>query len=236
MGQAVGKGGPVTPPPPPQAVETLVGFLLPPACREEVLGDLHERCRSPRHYLFEALPVVPMVVASRIRRTTDAQVFLMQAFVLGLPFLGAAWFRDRGLLDSRWGLLRLAVPAAIALMVIVLEDAYARPGVRSPLDLLRGPVLGLGAALLWESLLPGMALPSWILLCGAAAGLLLSCTVRLSFPPLTGRPQGAGGPSFWLKRNTEPSAAPPRWIRLAKVIGLVLALALVAFYQITRRG
>jgi hypothetical protein len=200
------------------------------------LGDLHERCRSPRQYLFEALSVVPMVVASRIRRTTDAQVFLMQAFLLCLSFLGAAWFRDRDLLSRPWGLLRLAMPAVIALIAIVLEDAYSRPGVRSPLQLLRGPVLGLGSALLWESLFPSIALPRWILLCGAAAGLLLSSSVRLLFPPLTSRPQGAGGPAFWLKQSAEPSRAVPRWIRLAKFVGLVLALALVALYQLTRRG
>lgn len=217
-------------------IETLVGLLLPPACREEVLGDLHERRRSSGQYLVEAVSVVPMVIVSRIRRTTDAQVFLMQAFLLCLSFLAPAWFRDRGLLSSRWGLLRLAVPAAIALIAIVLDDAYARPGVRSPLQLLRGPVLGAGAVLLWESLYPSLALPRSTLFCGVAAGLVLSSSVRWSFPPLTSRLQGAGGPAFWLKQGAEPSNVPPRWIRLAKVVGLVLALALVAFYQLTRQG
>ena len=67
---------------PPRVMEAVVGFLLPPACREHVLGDLHERYTSPRQYLVDALLAVPLVIASRIRRTTDPDVFLMEA--LGL--------------------------------------------------------------------------------------------------------------------------------------------------------
>ena len=59
---------------PPKAVEKIVGLLIPPASREEVLGDLFERYTSSGQYILEALLVVPMVIASRIRRNTGQTV------------------------------------------------------------------------------------------------------------------------------------------------------------------
>lgn len=51
-------------------LERWVRRLTPPASREEVLGDLAERCRTGRQYLAEALRTLPFVIGSRIRRTT----------------------------------------------------------------------------------------------------------------------------------------------------------------------
>jgi hypothetical protein len=48
----------------------------------EVLGDLHEKCKSPRQYFIEAAGVLGPVIVSRIRRTTDFQVFLMETFAV----------------------------------------------------------------------------------------------------------------------------------------------------------
>ena len=178
---------------PPKTVEAVVGFLIPPACREDVLGDLHERYTCTRQYLMDALSTVPLVIASRIRRTTDPQVFLMEALLLYISFLGAAWYRDETLLNGRWGLLRLAVPAATALVALMLEDAYAAPGKRSPLKLVRGPAFGLAVALLWQAVLAAgsreLALPRWIMFSGGAISLLLVSTLRMLFPPVTDRPQ-----------------------------------------------
>ena len=125
---------------PSKSAETIVGILTPPACREEVLGDLHERYRSPLQYGLDALGAVPLVILSRIRRTADPQVLVMQAFALYLSFLTAARFQDASLLQAQWGLLRLAIPAGMTLFGLILEDAYAIPGRRSPLSLVRGPL------------------------------------------------------------------------------------------------
>jgi len=57
---------------PSKIVEALVHWLLPPACREEVLGEMRERNGSSAQYLIEATCTVPSVIYSRIRRTTDA--------------------------------------------------------------------------------------------------------------------------------------------------------------------
>jgi hypothetical protein len=61
-------------PGPSKIVEAIVAALVPPACREEVLGDLHERFKSPLQYFFEAVCTVQLVILSRMRRTADPQV------------------------------------------------------------------------------------------------------------------------------------------------------------------
>ena len=189
---------------PSTAAETIVAILVPPACREEVVGDLHERYRSPGQYAFDALLTVPLVILSRVRRTADPQVVLIQAFALYASFLCSAWVQIAALLQAQWGLLRLAIPAGITLLVVMLEDAYASPARRSPLSLVRGPVLGLAFALASQGLFwsgnPELALPRWILLYGSAMSLLLSCAVRMLFPPATQQLHGANAPADWLKQ------------------------------------
>jgi hypothetical protein len=204
MGKAVGQGGALMDPGPSKGAEALVAIFVPPACREEVLGDLHERYRSPSQYIWDAACTVPLVIMSRIRRTADPQVLLMQVFALYVSFLGAAWFTNRALLREQWGLMRLAIPAAIAMLGPLLEDAYASPGRRSPLKLVRGPVIGVGLALVSQGMLQAgdsdLALPRWMLFYGCAMSLLLSSAVRLLFPPVADQLQGANAPALWLKR------------------------------------
>ncbi len=110
---------------PSKAAEAIVAVLLPPACREEVLGDLHERYASPRQYGSDALRIIPLIVIARIRRTADPQLLLIQAFALYASFLAAAWLQDGTFLSERWGLARLAIPATMALLGFISEDAYA---------------------------------------------------------------------------------------------------------------
>ena len=124
---------------PSKAAEAIVAVFVPPACREEVLGDLHERYSSRRQYGLDALRTVPLVIISRMRRTADPQVLLIQAFALYASFLGAAWLKAGALLREEWGLLRLAVPAGMAMLGLILEDTYADSGRQSPLKLIRGP-------------------------------------------------------------------------------------------------
>lgn len=230
---------------PSKAAEAIVAVFVPPACREEVLGDLHERYSSPRQYGLDALRTVPLVITSRIRRTADAQVLLIQAFALYMSFLGAAWFKDGALLREKWGLLRLAVPAAIAMLGLILDDAYADPGRRSPLKLIRGPVLGLGLALVSQGVFwagnPDLAVPRGIMFYGCAMSLLLSSAVRLSFPPTTDQLQGANAPALWLKQAGGSGGNPQGIIGVVKgVAGIVAAAAVVLFvwtaYQIWKRG
>jgi hypothetical protein len=97
--------------------EAIVAMLIPPACREEVLGDLHERNTSSARFLMDAIRTVPLVVVSRIRRTSDPRLLVLHAIGLYFAFCMAAWFEA--------GSWRLAIPSAAGLAALVLEDAYA---------------------------------------------------------------------------------------------------------------
>ena len=210
---------------PPKAIEKVVGVLLPPASREEVLGDLYERCTSTDQYILDALRVLPMVILSRIRRTTDPQVRFMEALALYLSYTGGAWYQDRAFFYEDHGFLRLAIPSLMVLLGLILEDAYAVPGRRVPLRAVRGLVLGLGVAFLGQIVLsrlyPALALPLWILFYGSTICLPLTSAIRILFPPVTDRPVGASGPADWLKHEGVPSAVGPGAIAVIKSLGFI---------------
>ena len=183
-------------PAPSKLVEAVVGFLIPPACREYVLGDLHERYTAPSQYILEAARTVPLVIMSRIRRTTDAPVLLMEAFALYMSFLAAPWFfHQMSFLYEEDGLLRLAIPTAVALVALILGDAYANRAKRSRLQPIQDSAFCLGAAFLSEAALsaadPDLIVPRWIMISGACMSLLLVSTLRMLFPPDDKRPRGA---------------------------------------------
>src|SRR5579863_6330073 len=127
----------------PPKLEAMAGFCVPPACREELLGDLCERYSSPGQYMILALRTIPFVIVSRIRRTTDAQVLLMEALLLCASFLAAAWYADKTLLIGQWGLIHLAIPAVLTPVVLILDDAWALRK-RSPLRLVLSAAIGIG--------------------------------------------------------------------------------------------
>ena len=136
-------------PAPPKVIEAVVGLLIPPACREHMLGDLHERYTSLQQYIADAVSAVPCVILSRIRRTTTPQVLLMEAFALYASFLAATWqFDGMPFLYEQRGFLRLAIPTVVALVGLMLGDAYASPGKRSPLKPILEAALGVAFAFL----------------------------------------------------------------------------------------
>ena len=216
---------------PSKLAEAVVAILVPPACREEVLGDLRERFKSPSQYAADALLTVPLVIFSRMRRTADPQILLIQAFALYMSFLGAAWLGDPAVLREPWGLLRLAIPAAMVMLGLILDDTYAGPGRRSALNLARGPLLGLVIAFVSQGMLwignPALALPRWIAFYGCAMSLLLSSAVRMLFPPVTGQLLGANAPALWLKQAGGSHGSTQGLIRVLKGISVIVALAVI---------
>lgn len=216
---------------PSRIAQAIVSAFVPPACREEVVGDLHERFKSPLQYAGDALHTVPLVIVSRIRRTADPQILLIQAFTFYMSFLGAAWLQDGMLLREQAGLLRLAIPAAMAIVGLILDDAYANPARQSVLSFVRAPLLGLVLALASQELLwigkPDLAIPRWTLFYGCAAGLLLSSAIRMLFPPITGQLLGVNAPALWLKQ-----AGGSR----GKSVMVMLLLILLLAYQISKRA
>lgn len=186
--------------PPPRLLEAIVEFLTPPACRAVMLGDLHERYRSPLYYISDAWYAIPCVVYSRIRRTADPGVLLMDAMLLYASFIGAAWQLDRELLYQHSGLLRLAIPVAAVLIALMLGEAYARDversGKRPALRPLMQATLGVGFACFSQAAFSAagfaFALPWWIMLSGGAFGVIAISMIGMLFPPNDQRPRGAG--------------------------------------------
>lgn len=205
-------------PRPSKVTEAVIGILIPPACREYVLGDLHERYENPGQYIADAACTVPFVIVSRIRRTSDPVVLLMEGFALYVSFLCAALWMDRSLLYQDWGLLRIGIPPAIALLTLMLTDAYARPEKRWPLKPLFGAVLGIAVAFV------ARALPQSVMIPGSGMGLLLLSTLRMLFPPVADRPQSAGIPAFWQKQELAPIKYPTALAAIAAVLYVVYQL------------
>lgn len=177
---------------PPKVVESLVGILLPPACRESVLGDLQEGYKSPAQYVRAAISTVPWVIASRIVRTTEPRLLLLEAFALYLAFVTSARFAAGPKFLELWNAyIRLALPVLTALFAMVVVDAYASAEKR----LFYVPAAIFGA--LWLQFVSTAAdsdwgLPSQLRLYGSVLGVLLVAALRALFLPGDHRTTGAG--------------------------------------------
>jgi hypothetical protein len=209
---------------PPRLAEYVAALLLPPASREEVLGDLEERCTSPAGYCRDAIQTVPLVIASRIRRTSDPPLLLLEAMILLLSFLAGGWIGEGRLPGQRelWG---FALPAGCVLLGLVLREVYAKPGVRSSFDPLKGPTLGIGIALAaW--MMFRWTIPFRAMLYGSAFSWSFATATKLLFPPVTHRPQGANGPALWLKHSTGPVKMRHSWWVIAVVVWWIARIML----------
>jgi hypothetical protein len=206
---------------PPKALEATVSLFIPPACREEVLGDLHERYTEPVQYLFLAMRVVPCVILSRIRRTADAQILMMEALLIYASYLAAAWYTDKTILMDPWGFFRLAVPAVIAVAFMAIEDAWSPVRERSPLRLTGEVAVGALFAFLWMV----RRLPDTLNLVGASASLLLVSAVRILFRPQIDKPQAATGSAVWDEPAVAPRDAKSIYAFAAVIVLIAISLA-----------
>jgi hypothetical protein len=174
---------------PPKMLEGLAKALIPPACREEMLGDLYERYKSPAQYLGDLVSALPFVILSRIIRTTHIRLLLMDALIVYGSFLAAAWYVARTLVTDEGGLMRLAVPSGLTLLGLLISEAFTPPLKRPPSDWIRS--FGIKLALIALCKLSGLATEANFY--GLVVSLMLVSTARLMFEPDTARPQGAGG-------------------------------------------
>jgi hypothetical protein len=195
-------------------MEAIVSLLVPPACREEVVGDLHERYRSPARYLMDAIRTVPFVIVSRIRRTADAPLVLIHGLSFYLSFLITASFLDEAFLQSAWVLVRLAVPPVAVVLGLVVEAAYANSSLP-----VRGTVIGLFLSFLVQVFLRAIsheiAAPADIFALGIAIGWAVCWLIQRSVARGTNQMQGINAPAFWLKREWE---LPPGAIQSLRVM------------------
>lgn len=160
-------------------MERWVRRLTPPANREEVLGDLAERCRSPQGYLRDALRTVPFVVASRLRRTTHPLALLFGgAFLFWAVFWG----------NRQTHPLAALVPTLLVLMVFALRDVYRTPSAfaRWWRSAACDTGLAVAAVLVWQLLVwwlaPALLLSRETLAGGFPLGMIILYFVRLQSP------------------------------------------------------
>jgi hypothetical protein len=227
-------------------IEKLIGIFIPSACREEVLGDLREKNDGVQLFIYDALRTIPMVIVSRIRRTTDSVVLLMEAFCCYVSFLAVALVAQPAMIASREGLLRLAIPGAIALFVLVIADAYANPRKKSVLRPVLAVALAFACVFLVHVIRP--LLPGLMLAVGSGMSLMMLLALRMLFPPLADRPQQAQGPAFWQKQEIVAAGVLKATAALAGILlvgssvpdgfkGPLLSVAIVGvvIYVISRR-
>ena len=108
---------------PPKFLESLVRLLLPPALREQVLGDIHERYQSPLKYIADAANVVPAAIFNQLRRSTPIPFRLLEALIVYCSvFVGG---RLLSLLDGPPpNPSQVAHLTMVALAGLILHDVY----------------------------------------------------------------------------------------------------------------
>lgn len=148
---------------PSAVMDGVIRFLLPPASREAVAGDLWERYSSPLQYARDAIQTVPFVIGSQIRRNANFPVLSLQAFVL-FACLGGFQTGVEG--RAPWAVA--ACPTLAAFAALVFRDAYRLPGQLSVSATLTDAVVAVWCAGFCEAVLlmlshAGIIGPNWLL-------------------------------------------------------------------------
>ncbi len=178
-------------PSPPQFAEDLIAWLLPPACREEVLGDLYETCRNPAEYTASALAVIPRVIFSQIRRNTDSWVFLVTACAIAYSFVAGSAGLSPKLAHP---LLRLAIPIVPALLSLLICNGFAPNEERRRHAITFDIVIAMATAAITQLVLlaifqKGLLLPGWWPSDGTVLSWFAIILLRAIFPPGVKLPQ-----------------------------------------------
>jgi hypothetical protein len=142
---------------PPRLLEYLVSVLVPVNYREQVLGDLSERYRSPLRYLADAASAVPAAIICQMRRTIPFPVLFLQTCCVCLSFLTAAVCLRR---VERQSLSQIAATTALVtsgllLWRVYLSQRYVRRAMLLRLlrpDAYHAIYFCLGVAWTWESM------------------------------------------------------------------------------------
>lgn len=181
----------------PVALERLARWLMPPMVRESVVGDLLERYRSPLQFLGETLRVLPFVIVGQFRRSAEAPMLMLQAFIL-LACLGG--FHPRAGAVPFWAVSGL--PAAVAFVVLLMRDVYRTQEQRTTRRAIIDTAVAAGSmaalqAVLWLLAQAGALHPAWVLDKGfmvlGTLSLPVLCVLRVS--PALGRDDAGQRPA-----------------------------------------
>lgn len=178
---------------PPAILEKLVTHVIPRSCRENVAGDLREQCRSTGQYLFRAIRVVPLVIASCIARALDPVFLIIEACGLFMAFEAAWRLSDMPLIAGISQLQRLLIPAATGLAGLALRDAYVDHENRNPwqsgVDAAFGAGFAIAACLCLRLISPELGLTAPVIAKSALITIFVISIVRTSFWALTRPPK-----------------------------------------------
>jgi hypothetical protein len=168
--------------------ERVVSLLLPPACREPIVGDLHERYVSAAQYLVDALRTVPFAVWGQVRRTTSPMLAAAEAVAVYIAFVVASGITSPGRFGSATIPVGAAVAALAALATVVLRDAWAGQTPRARAHFALDAVLALTCAAVVHAALrtlgARLALEPIVSLTGMVIGVPLLTGVRVLQAPL----------------------------------------------------
>jgi hypothetical protein len=171
---------------PPEFAEDLVGWFLPPACREEVLGDLCESYQNVFQYALGAATVIPRVTLSQIRRNTGAWIFLLTT--CGVCYSVAAGVVNLSLKGDPSALLRLAIPVVPAVLILLIRNGFAALEDRRRRAITLDIVVAMGVAALTQLILFAasrydLMLLRWWPSGDTALAWLFIIVLRAIFPP-----------------------------------------------------
>lgn len=168
---------------PPVLIDAVVRTLIPPACREHVVGDLWERYRSPWQFLLDAARTIPFVMASQIRRTSTLAGVVIHAFLLVVSLVAGS--------GRIWP---AAAAVSGALLGFVLRDAYRR-GLSISIKQVAVDVVFGAVGLMASQAIVALAIPGQLLplraypVCLAGFGVIF--LLRLQNPNLGSVPRQA---------------------------------------------
>lgn len=209
---------------PPALADAFVRALIPPACREAVIGDLWERYTSPAAFIADAFRVLPFLISSRIRRTTNAPMVALAFLMLFASFGGS---------PGLW--LNAVIPALAVLTAFLLRDAYQdlslSPTRRAIGDGVAAAVCAMATQAVLAVVRPELLLTRWGVLTGSVTCLALIAG-RLAGPGAHTRPSLAAGTALSLEelrgemRQTERAARVTR--RVESAAGLLVIGAGIA--------
>jgi hypothetical protein len=224
---------------PPELMEKIVRLLAPPASREHVMGDLSERYRSPGQYLTEALRSLPFIIVSQIRRSSNLARSAIGAYALFLMLNART--------EHNW--LSAALPTLVAMIALVLRDAYRAPSEASVVTRRPGllAALDVGAIVVCVALSqaviallePGLLLPQPALLIQFPIFCVLLFFLRYQSPGGALWPPASTNPMSTTELVAEIRGLQGTWrraIRLEIVASAGVAVVCVVFLRATPVG
>jgi len=142
----------------------------------------------------QALWAAIQAFGREVRSTTGLRIFLLEAYTVIYSFTASAFHTDKpSIFEDPLAIVKLAIPVAIVLAVLLLRNAWsggsARPQLASTIDV--GLAFGLAVlsqAALW-AWFPSLVLPRWRPTQGAWAAWLFLTELRTMFPPHSNMPE-----------------------------------------------